>query len=343
MYGTKLINVEYFYLEYVKSSLSQVPEGVRWGMTFFPLIFGLIFLGLIFDMELDIGNYWIMWIATSIALLLSLVVGWNKHARAIAATFFPQCFSKVGRALILSIIWSIMFNGPIHTITHNLLEARQFLKCVASQSEQVPLILQSAAFESKLQIGNQLVNKINGIGTFGEKISTTVRHLTTPIKDIQTSLKSYVPKISETAETCEQGLPNIWRNCHKDIDSANHDCRRMLGDFSPLCDLTHLGKHSCTLLNKIPFCMPLREVDNVNSLLNRINGKLDDFANMFKVQASFLNEEDLHANNLPNFGLVAAEISQEIQGWLFFINLLNVFFKVFTKILLLIQFFYVLK
>ncbi|OWF55803.1 DC-STAMP domain-containing protein 2-like [Mizuhopecten yessoensis] len=225
-------------LNQIKNFADQLFSSERnqfaWQKSVFGIIMGVVsgvglffLLGYGYSIRLDIAGY----ITLGCTLLFCLGLALSVHCRCIGLLMLPSLATARGRALLLTIIVSILLSGPIQNISNNAKEVSAAMACsmsvIYNQSDSLKTQLQ----EPINQAADQIEENTKGLRDIGNAIETAFGPISSAINAIDSGAQDAKAALNAASVECKRLFSGAYTSCVTEINNAKTKCVSTLGSL----------------------------------------------------------------------------------------------------------------
>ncbi|XP_060080961.1 LOW QUALITY PROTEIN: DC-STAMP domain-containing protein 2-like [Ylistrum balloti] len=225
-------------LDQIKNFADQLFSSDRNQFTWQKSVFGaamgiLSGVGLFFllaygySIALDIAGY----ATLGCTLLFCIGLASSVHCRCIGLLMVPSLASARGRALLLTIIISILLSGPIQNISNNAKEVSAAMACsmgvIYNQSESLKNQLQ----EPINQAADQIEENTKGLRDIGNAIESAFGPIASAINAIDSGAQDAKAVLNAASVECKRLFTDAYTSCVSEISNAKTKCVSTLGSL----------------------------------------------------------------------------------------------------------------
>ncbi|XP_044530982.1 DC-STAMP domain-containing protein 2 [Gracilinanus agilis] len=176
-------------------------------------------------------------VTLSLAIFLSLGLGFSRSIRIIVFLMLPQIFSRQGRILLLIAAFGLVMQGPCTNIIRNFSRTSDSVACGAELAlNQTAKVLQRA----RQPLINAL-KKIKAIASKAKEVADRIRKffrsIMDAVKHVVRSLRNVWFWLLHIGDVCNSEIGSPYSKCAKVFDDARNRCMKALGQFYYLCSI----------------------------------------------------------------------------------------------------------
>ncbi|KAH3702797.1 hypothetical protein DPMN_077823 [Dreissena polymorpha] len=268
--------------------------GVLIGAAFFPLCvysFGYTY---------ELSGY----IASIATVLLILSLAFSSYCRCIVSLCFPNFFTGKGRAVLLTVLLSLIVSYPLENITNNAKETGKSMSCVvelaANQSRYLQGQLRQPVEELKAHIETQFA--------FVKRLSKTV-------KDAYGDATNALNVANDALDSTIQAINRARQECEGRLSSASSSCSNFCHNL-PLSWIGLSCDSACSSLSTIgDQCKHLSVInDPLTAVSKQARDALNKAMSFFDVSFEKLEDFSASSNASKNFKDIKKEINEAIES-----------------------------
>ncbi|XP_052806782.1 DC-STAMP domain-containing protein 2-like [Mya arenaria] len=253
-------------------------------------------------------------------LVFCVCLAFSTHCRCIVALVVPSFCTNKGRALLLSMLFSLILTHAGENIGENAKVTGSSFACVvelaANQSRELQKQLAAPVKDLKAYIDRQQ-----------EVLRSGVKVITDSFKDVRNALN----QADNAVEDTKKSIDAVRQVCRANVDKLKTTCDKVC-TFGIIC-----GSGFCDNLVALP-CNSLQITDNALTEAARNARKhLDEALNYFHVDLNISSDFNASTNTSGSFKDIQKEIDEDISSKTRGVfSFLKVFKKVLSLSLLLI-------
>lgn len=198
-----------------------------WQKSVFGIIIGILsgtglflLLAYGFKIPLDISGY----ISLGVTFFMCLGLALSVHCRCVGLLMLPSLASARGRALLLTIVISVLLSGPIQNISNNAKEVSTAMACsmsvIYNQSESLKTQLQ----EPINQAADQIEENTKGLRAIGNAIESAFGPIASAINAIDSGAQDARAALNAASMECKRLFSDAYTSCVTEISNAKTKC-----------------------------------------------------------------------------------------------------------------------
>ncbi|KAL4236473.1 DC-STAMP-like protein [Mactra antiquata] len=268
-------------------------------------------------------------IVVLLTILICIGLALWSSCRCIMALVIPNFFTSRGRAVMMSIILSLLLTGPIQNISDNARETGSSMACIAEVVTNQTKYLHQQLEEPIQKMIQYAEKKQKALDVAQQDITNVVDVIRTRWKTIETSLKEVSNQINKLHQECGSSVNDLYKSCKSEacksisfLDVSSSTCSPVCSPFESLSSA----------------CDGLKFSDTFATASKRMGEEFDKVDNYFKADVVVKGDFSAIANSSENTADIKHAIENDIARTVLTFTQLTTIAKKIMSITLLLMF-----
>ncbi|KAH3878048.1 DC-STAMP domain-containing protein 2-like isoform X2 [Dreissena polymorpha] len=244
-------------------------------------------------------------IIVSIAtVILSAALALSSHCRCIASLCVPNFFTGKGRAVLLTVLLSLIVSYPLENIANNAKKTGKSMSCLVELAANQSRYLQEQA--------RQPVDKLKA---YIDNQYATLKDASRTIRDAFADVTNALNEANKAVDISKQSINAARKECKTSVSSASQKCydfcsKLVLPGLRNPCDSV------CSVISTVgDQCERLSAIDDaLTAVAKRARDALDKAISYIDVRFEIKADFSASANTSKNFTDIQKEVNEKIES-----------------------------
>ena len=233
------------------------------------LLMGLSFGTLVFLMmyyQFDVED-WIAGIIAAVATIAStLLLAFWYPFRGALALLIPSMGSKQGKALLTTLLVSLVMTGPVANFDHNLRVTTNSLNCYSSSAINQTKLASQKFIDSAKDVHDRFAPLLRKFNSIVKAVEKAVQMVNQPLEDTFKAFETATSKMSKDMNQCSAKLNEVGHTCNRQVSKVKNDCLNALnipligGGIRQICNAFDMGALCAPVKWSSDICASAKEV-----------------------------------------------------------------------------------